>query len=96
MDGIGDVNAGHRVVMTEAALKQRLQGRKNRTTGVILKITDRGLRILRDGRGSPENWSPEFWRKDNQSNRVLPKPLQSNELLGGPDANLVATTDNRL
>jgi hypothetical protein len=57
------MKAGDRVVMTEAALKQKLQGPKNRSTGVIVKITERGLWIRRDGMNHSENWAPDFWMK---------------------------------
>jgi hypothetical protein len=58
---------GDRVTMTEAALAQRLDGRKHRRTGVIVRqrlgVNHPGtVMVLRDGMKQPERWAREFWK----------------------------------
>lgn len=58
---------GDRVVMTDEAIRYRLQGRFNKRTGVFKSMTPRGLiRVLRDGVKNPESYHQDFWMKEPQ------------------------------
>ena len=57
------LHKGQRVTMTLAALRQRLDGRKKRTTGTVVGWGKTGLvRVRRDGAKEPERYHPTFWR----------------------------------
>lgn len=60
---------GDRVTLSEKALRQGLQGRKNRRTGVITGITrDQNIfRVLRDGMSVVESWHQDFLKRRGRS-----------------------------
>lgn len=55
-----------RVRMSAKALRQGLQGRQNKSTGIVVSAsTPRGLiRVLVDGRKSVETYHPSFWEPE--------------------------------
>ncbi len=56
-----------RVEMTEAAIKQGLDGQKRQTRGIVLRIMQDGrIRVKRDGVKAVESWHADYWRNEMQ------------------------------
>lgn len=55
---------GQRVRMSEAALRQGVNGPKDRRTGIVVEVYGRDVdmvRVRRDGMKSTEKWAASFW-----------------------------------
>jgi hypothetical protein len=68
MDQLADLIArppkGTRVVMSSAAIRQRLDGRKKRRKGTVVGYGKESylIRVLRDGERQPTSWHLKFWK----------------------------------
>lgn len=61
-----ELRKGDRVELTEEGLREGLQGRNQRRTGVVVGRSSKDhacIRVLRDGLKSVEVFHESFWRK---------------------------------